>query len=136
VTVVSIALSAGLLLVGAVHVLWALGVWWPAREERRLVSAVVGVAGVERMPGPIPCLLVTAACTLAASLPWWPPGGLREAALALAMGVFLLRGLMPWMRPWRRVAPQEPFASLDRAFYGPLCLLFAAGFAILLLGAR
>jgi hypothetical protein len=131
VTVLSLALSAGLGAVAALHLLWALGLWWPWREERALVRAVVGVAGAERMPGPIPCALVVLVCALAASLPWWPLGWARQAGLVLAFGVALLRGVMPWMRPWRRVAPQEPFASLDRAVYGPLCLLAAAGFLIL-----
>ena len=132
-TVLSAALTAGLLAVAAVHLLWALGVWWPTRDERALVRAVVGVAGAERMPGPIPCALVAAACALAASLPWWPGGWPRQAALFLASDAFLLRGVMPWMRPWRRVALQEPFASLDRAVYGPLCILAAAGFLLLFL---
>jgi Protein of unknown function (DUF3995) len=133
VTILSVALTAGLLAVGLVHLLWALGVWWPLREERALVRAVVGVAGAERMPGPIPCALVTAACLLSASLPWWPEGGLRQAGLLVGAAAFLLRGVMPWMRPWRRVAPQEPFAQLDRAAYGPLCVLVAAGFLMLFL---
>lgn len=132
-TVLALALSTGLGAIAALHLRWALGLWWPWREERALVRAVVGVAGAERMPGPIPCALVVLACALAASLPWWPGGWVRQAGLVLASGAFLLRGVMPWMRPWRRVAAQEPFASLDRAVYGPLCLLAAAGFAMLAL---
>jgi Protein of unknown function (DUF3995) len=132
-TVLSLALSAALLAVAGLHLLWALGVWWPWREERRLVSAVVGVAGAERMPGPIPCALVVAACAVAASLPWWPEGWARQAGLLFAAGAFALRGVMPWMRSWRRVAQQEPFASLDRAIYGPLCLIVGAGFLLLAL---
>ena len=132
-TILSVALTAGLLAVALVHLLWALGVWWPLGEERALVRAVVGVAGAERMPGPIPCGLVAAGCALAASVPWWPEGWVRQVALALGSGAFLLRGLMPWMRPWRRVALQEPFARLDRAVYGPLCVLAAAGFLLLFL---
>ncbi|EYD75447.1 hypothetical protein Rumeso_03017 [Rubellimicrobium mesophilum DSM 19309] len=131
--VLSAVLSAGLLLAAAVHLLWALGIWWPLREERALVRAVVGVAGAERMPGPIPCGLVAGACLLAASLPWWPGGGARQAVLLVGAGAFLLRGAMPWMRSWRRVAPQEPFARLDRAIYGPLCVAVAAGFLVLAL---
>lgn len=125
-TVLSAALAAGLLLLGGLHLLWALGVWWPWRDERDLVRTVVGVAGAERMPGPIPCALVAVACFVAASLPWWPPGWARQVALVLFAAAFLLRGALPWLRPWRRVAPQQPFASLDRAIYGPVCLLLGA----------
>ena len=132
-TILSVVLTAGLLAVALLHLAWALGIWWPLREERALVRAVVGVAGAERMPGPIPCALVTAACALAASVPWWPDGWPRQAALVLGSGAFLLRGAMPWMRSWRRVAPQEPFAQLDRAAYGPLCMLAGAAFLLLLL---
>lgn len=134
-TVLAAPLTAGLLALAALHLLWALGVWWPCREERVLVRAVVGVAGAERMPGPIPCALVAAGCALAASLPWWPRGGAREVALVLAAAAFLLRGAMPWMRAWRRVALQEPFARLDRAAYGPIALLVAGGFLVLALEA-
>ena len=129
--VLSVSLTAGLLAVALVHLLWALGVWWPLRDERALVRAVVGVTGAERMPGPIPCAMVAVACALAASVPWWPEGWPRQAALVLGAGAFLLRGAMPWMRPWRRVALQEPFARLDRAAYGPLCILAAGGFLLL-----
>jgi hypothetical protein len=132
-TVLAVALTVGLLVLAALHLLWALGVWWPWREEKALVRGVVGVAGAERMPGPIPCAMVVAACALAASLPWWPQGGTGQTALLLAAGSLMMRGLMPWMRAWRRVALQEPFARLDRALYGPLCVLTAGGFLVLAL---
>ena len=132
-TVLAVALTVGLLALAALHLLGALGVWWPRREEKALVRAVVGVAKAERMPGPIPCAIVVAACALAASLPWWPDGVARQAALLIAAGSLLLRGAMPWMRAWRRVALQEPFARLDRALYGPLCLVMAGGFLLLAL---
>ena len=132
-TVLSFILTWTLVAVALVHLLWALGVWWPLGEERALVRAVVGVAGVERMPGPIPCALVAVACAFAATLPWWPAGWLRNSALIVAGAAFLLRGIMPWMRSWRRVALQEPFARLDRAAYGPLCVAVSAGFLLLAL---
>lgn len=127
-----LALTATLLALAVLHLAWGFGLWWPLRDERALVSAVVGVKGADRMPGPIPCLLVAGFCVVAALWPWLPPGWLRQAGLFVLADAFLLRGVMPWLRPWRRVAPQEPFARLDRALYGPLCLLLAGGFSVLL----
>ena len=38
------------------------------------------------------------------------------------------------MPAWRRRLPEEPFATYDQRYYGPLCLALAAGFATLILG--
>ena len=48
---------------------------------------------------------------------------------------FLARGILGFMPWWRRLAPEQPFARLDRRFYSPLCLLIAAGFLVLALSA-
>ena len=132
-TAVALLVSAVLIVIAAVHFLWALGWWFPIREEARLVRAVVGVKGAERMPGPIPCALVVAAMLVAAGLPWIADGTLRQVALILAATGFVIRGLLPWRQFWRRLTPQEPFATYDRRYYGPLCLALGLGFAALAL---
>ncbi len=130
-TALMLGLSAVLIVIGAVHVTWALGLWWPLGDEDRMVRAAVGTRGATRMPGPIPCALVAVVLMIGAAWPWFPAGWLRSTGLALAALGFGLRGAMPWVPLWRRLTPQEPFATLDRRFYGPLCLAVAAGFLIL-----
>ena len=132
-TFVALLVSAILIVVAAVHFLWALGWWFPIRDEAELVKAVVGVKGAEWMPGPIPCALVVAAMLIAAGLPWIAHGGVRQVVLILAATGFVIRGILPWRPFWRKLTPQEPFATYDRRFYGPLCLLLGLGFAVLAL---
>ncbi|MGR3466460.1 MAG: hypothetical protein ACU0CI_01160, partial [Shimia sp.] len=58
--------SATLLLIAALHALWALRIWWPIREEAALARAVVGTEGITRMPGPAWTWPVVAALIAAA----------------------------------------------------------------------
>jgi hypothetical protein len=130
-TSVAILLSLVLGALALLHLLWAIGLWWPVADERRLVATVVGIAGAERMPGPIPCALVVVAMLSAITWIWLPDGTLRQVGLVLAATVLIIRGFLPWRPVWRRLTPQEPFATLDRRVYGPLCLALGAGFAAL-----
>lgn len=134
-TLLSIPLALVLLALALLHILWGIGFWFPIREESALVRAAIGLKGVTRMPGPIPCSVVAVALIWAAAMPFVPPGWFRDAGLWIAFAVFLVRGLLPYGRRWRRIAPQEPFATYDRRYYGPLSLLIAAGyFAIVVSG--
>jgi hypothetical protein len=121
-----LALSLILLTIAALHILWAIGFWWPIRDEARLTAAVVGAPGMTRMPGAVPCALVAVALITAAWWPWFAPAAVRSLGLWAMVTVFALRGIAPWLPVWRRLVPQEPFATLDRRAYGPLCLLIAA----------
>jgi uncharacterized membrane protein len=85
-----------------------------------LVALAIAVTAIwplllEQMPG------------VAATRPFILLGGLA------IMAVFLLRGVAGFLPAWRRLHPREPFASYDRRYYSPLCLLIAAGYAVLLL---
>lgn len=132
-TLIATVLTVLLLALAGLHILWGVGFWWPIRDERRLVATVVGFTASERMPGPIPCALVATGLIFAAAWPWFPPGPIRQAGLAIAMTVFLIRAVLPWRPGWRRMTRQEPFATLDRRHYGPLCGIIGAGFAVLLI---
>ena len=131
----SLILSAVLVVVAAFHLCWSLGVWVPAGDEARLARAVYGTQGVERMPGPVACSLVTVALLFAAAWPWFPDGWLTRLGLVVLTLVFVGRGMVAYTSFWRRLAPTEPFATLDRRFYAPLCLILGAGFLILTLEA-
>jgi hypothetical protein len=127
----AVILSAVTLVLAVLHLLWAIGFWFPIRDEERLVAAVIGMRSATRMPGPIPCALVATGLLSASLWPWIMQGAARATGLVLLATVFLIRGLLPWRPVWRRITPQEPFASLDRRVYGPLCLALGAGYAFL-----
>lgn len=120
--------------VAFIHFLWAIGFWFPIRDEARLVRAVVGAKDATRMPGPIPCAAVTAALTVVILALLSGPSWQRESILLTAAILFFLRAALSWVPMWRRMTPQEPFATLDRFAYGPLCLLMGVGIGFVLLG--
>jgi hypothetical protein len=128
----AVILSAIVFGLAVLHLLWAIGFWFPIRDEGRLVAAVIGTRNATRMPGPIPCVLVATGLVFAAAWPWVMQGALRQIGLVLLATIFLIRGILPWRPGWRRMTTQEPFATYDRRYYGPLSLGLGAGFAILL----
>ncbi|MBS8225852.1 DUF3995 domain-containing protein [Vannielia litorea] len=134
-TVVALVLSAVLIVLAALHLLWALGWWFPLGDERALARAVVGAAGIERMPGAAVTALVVVALLFAAAWPWMAAGWFTTVGIAALVAVFLLRGGAAYLAGWRRIVPEEPFATLDRRAYGPLCLGLGTGFLILTYGA-
>lgn len=139
--VIAFALALLLSAIAGLHAYWGRGGLWPALSEDELVATVIGNARARRMPSPGLSLLVALAIALTAI---WPlllvqmPGvaAMRPfiflCGLAI-MAVFLLRGVAGFLPAWRRLHPREPFASYDRRYYSPLCLLIAAGYAVLLL---
>ena len=125
-----------LLMVALAHFLWSFGSTWPIRDETLLAQTVVGAPGITRMPNRfltlIVSLLVFAAGVVALALADHTSGGwpltLLGALLAL---VFIGRGILGYTPGWRARFPTEPFATLDRKNYSPLCLWVGAGFLIL-----
>lgn len=138
---IAIALASLLGVIAGLHAYWGRGGLWPAASEDELIATVIGNARAKRMPSPGLCLRVALAIAVTAV---WPlllvqiSGTailrplLRLGGLAI-MAVFLLRGLAGYLPAWRRLHSREPFASYDRRYYSPLCLLIAAGYAVLLL---
>ena len=89
------------------------------------------------MPGPAACFAVAAALAIAALIPILLTrqlGMLALLAAAAAALVFLGRGVAGFTPAWRRLTPEEPFATLDVRYYSPLCLIIGAGFVALILG--
>jgi len=122
------------------HVLWGSGIRWPFKTETELVSAVVGYKK-ETMPPPNHCYLAALAIyvpgTIALMLAGLIDASVTASTLPLAgtacVLVFLGRGIAGYVPAWRERFPREPFATYDRLYYSPLCLLLAAGFAYLLI---
>jgi len=135
---VGILLALVLLIIAGLHALWGLRIWWPATDERALALLSAGFAGRVKMPPPLACFAVAGALTGAASLTLsiigiLPFGTLLvpRILLGLAALVFLARGMAAYTAPWARLTPSQPFRSLDRRVYGPLCLAIGLGLLLL-----
>lgn len=138
----SIAVAIFLLLavIAAIHALWAFGSRWPARSERELVALAVGRTGQTQMPTPMQCIAAATAIFVAGlwalaladivALPFNP--AVITAVGFVITAIFAGRGIAAYTPAWRIRFSQEPFATMDREKYGPLCFVFAAGFAALL----
>ena len=129
-TWLAVLISALLFVPAALHLLWAIGAWVPIRDEAALARATVGAPGISKMPGSIPCALVFVALSFAAALPHLTTFPLRTLLLPAIAAVFLLRGIAAYLPAWRKMAPEEPFATLDQRYYGPLCLALGASFLL------
>jgi hypothetical protein len=127
-----------LLAVAISHLVWAAGGTWPIRSEELLARAVVGRPGITRMP-PRPASLLVAILVLGAgiaALALADPvsgGAVLTLVGALLAAVFLARGIAGYAARWRRTFPEEPFATLDRKTYSPLCLFIGSGFLLLVI---
>jgi hypothetical protein len=136
---IALIMTAVLTLIAGLHVYWAIGGVWPGTDRTSLAQAVVGFRGVKVMPSASASAAV-AACLVLAAL--WPSAlaglfatpfqlaGLIAGAVILAL-VFLGRGIAAYLPAWRRLTPEEPFATNDRRWFAPLCLALGAGFLFL-----
>jgi hypothetical protein len=137
----SIVLAALLFLgvgaAAAVHALWGLGSTWPEANEEALARGVVG-DGRRRMPPAWQCFAVAAVLAVLALWPFFMLGR-GEAAVVLAGsfaigGLFIARGLAGYSPRWRGRFRDEPFATRDRRYYSPFCLLMGVGYLALMAG--
>ena len=133
-------LIAVLIALACLHAWWGVGGLWPGHDERSLVELVIGRTRSMRMPSPARCMLVALALSAAAGLVALESKvisvdfgllgeKLVQAGFWVACAVFALRGLAGFVPPIFDYARGTPFYSLNRAYYSPLCLLIAAGFA-------
>ena len=138
-TALALILSFVLLLITALHVYWGIGGIWPGKDQASCARAVVGFRGVDEMPSTGASFAVAACLALATLWPLalegvfaspFPREGLASTALLIGL-VFIGRGVAGFTPWWRRLAPEQPFARLDRLYYSPLCLLIGLGFAVL-----
>lgn len=141
-----IELATGVVLfIALIHLAWAAGVLWPAKDSKQLARWVLGGdAGVE-LPGRGACVGVALVL-----------GGLAIAWLGAARGdqsaswmrwvigvswlgvvVFALRGLGGFFeRRFRPSIKGSPYAKMSIMLYSPLCLALAALVAADLLQMR
>lgn len=135
---ISWGLSGVLAIIAALHFYWGGGGHWPAKKRSALASIVIGQKHQPRMP-PAGITFFVAFLILGTALlpvfrvmgigsPFWLRTGLQ-----LLTFVFLFRGIIGYSRWFRTTLSHEPFATLNRRYYTPLCLILAAGFGTLLL---
>ena len=123
--------SCGLIVIAAIHLLWALGYWWPIKDEAALASAVVGTKGITQMPGAAATSLVVVALLFAAAWPWFPAGTFKSLGLLGIALVFQIRAVLAYAPFWKRNSPEQPFRRLDETYFAPLCMVFGVIFMIL-----
>ena len=138
-TLLAAPIALVLLAIAALHAYWGFGGVWPGRDAADCARRVVGARGIQWMPGPVPSFAVVAALVVVMlvtlslggriNLPI-PAGLVFLVAIAAAL-VFLGRGIAGFTPAWRRLTPEQPFATLDVRYYSPLCLAIGAGIAIL-----
>jgi hypothetical protein len=141
VTLLAAAIALDLLAIAALHAYWGFGGVWPGVDAGDCARRVVGSRGVRQMPAPVPSFAVVAALLIAMlvalSLGGWIdlplPAALVSLVAVAAALVFLGRGIAGFTPAWRRLTPEQPFATLDVRYYSPLCLAIGAGMAILAL---
>lgn len=133
----ALLLFIGVGAVAVAHALWALGSHWPASSEDELARRVVG-DGRRRMPPAWQCLLVAAILAAVAFWPWFVLGSAGEPTVSsityVIAGVFVARGVAGYSVRWRQHFVQEPFATYNRRYYSPYCLLLGVGYVALLSG--
>lgn len=129
--------ATGLAAVGVLHLVWAAGSPWPARDADALADAVVGSASV---PGAGPTAAV-AALAIGGAAVTGGVGGDRPVATLIRAGAaaaLIARGLVGGVvatRILRLPAPSARFRRLDRVVYRPVCLLLGAAVAMGMSGA-
>ena len=138
-TLLALIIALILLAIAALHAYWGFGGVWPGRDAADCARRIVGARGIGQMPGPVPSFAVVAALVVVMlvtlslggriNLPI-PAGLVFLVAIAAAL-VFLGRGIAGFTPAWRRLTPEQPFATLDVRYYSPLCLAIGAGIAIL-----
>ena len=133
----AVLLFIGVGVPAALHVAWGRGSTWPESSAEALARSVVG-DGRRRMPSPAACYGVAAALGVVAVWPFILLGRSHEPwALAVAFavaGLFVVRGMAGYSPRWREHFRDEPFATRDRRYYSPYCLLMGVGYLALLAG--
>jgi Protein of unknown function (DUF3995) len=139
----AIVLFVVLQTIADLHAAWGFGWRWPSDSEIGLARAVVGRAGIVRMPSLASCLVVAA--LLAAMSLWplfatgllpapWPSWLTQLGGLGLTV-VFVGRGIAGYVPAWRTRFSEQPFASLDQRLYSPLCLAVGVGILTILIAS-
>lgn len=143
-TLLSFAVFTAFSVVGLLHALWALRIWWPLGDEARMAHAVFGAPGVDHMPGAAITWVVVAMAALAALwvalLSGWisPPlaPGLIRLGGWVMVAVLASRGAGSYVARAFGARWEQPFHRLDAYAYSPLILALALAVAVLTLASQ
>jgi Protein of unknown function (DUF3995) len=120
-------LFVGVGVLAVIHAMWGLGYNWPEASEEALARSVVG-DGRRHMPPAWQCYAV-AAVMLGRDEEAWV-----QSVTFIIAGVFVARGVAGYTVTWRGHFRDEPFATRNRRYYSPYCLLMGIGYLSLLAG--
>ncbi|PRA97841.1 DUF3995 domain-containing protein [Microbacterium sp. MYb64] len=128
--------AVGLAAVGVLHLVWAAGSPWPARDAAALADAVVGS---EHVPAAGPTVGVAVLALGGAAVVGGAGGAGPIARLirAGAAGALIARGLAGGVAATKALRLPDPsarFRRLDRVVYRPVCLVLGAAVALGSLG--
>jgi hypothetical protein len=130
----AVVLSVVVFGISFLHFQWSRGSFWPEANEEALARAVVG-DGRRHMPSPVACIAVSAVLALVALWPLCVAAGVTDLPVPQTSvtigGVFVGRGLAGYVPRWRELFSDEPFATRDKRFYSPLCIVLGLGYAAL-----
>ncbi len=126
-----------LLAIAMVHFLWAFGFNYPVKDQKTLAHTVAGFKGNDTMPpryisALVGILVLIAGIWVLAMADPAPSAILTSGGVVLTL-VFLGRGVVGYTKRWAEITPKEPFRSLDKKFYSPLCLGIGVGILVLVL---
>ncbi len=122
--------------IAAIHILWAFGVYWPARSGKELSAMVAGVQNPNTMP-PTALTIFVAGCFSAMGIAaLWAAGVIDLPWLAAIQGklalllaaIFVGRGVLTYMPFGPLTKACEPFRTLDRRAFAPLGIFLGLGF--------
>lgn len=126
-----------LLAVAIANLMWAIGSPWPIRDKVLLARTVIGRPGVTHVPrlgALLACIAAIVAGVAALALADPVGGGLSLTLFGVLLAaLFLGRGAIGYTAGWRNRFSEEPFATLDRKNYSPLCLALGVGFLLLVI---
>ncbi|WP_162786433.1 DUF3995 domain-containing protein [Hyphomonas sp. CACIAM 19H1] len=124
----------------ALHLIWAAGASFPFPNQQSLARSVVGRRGITRLPSraSVALLGVLLLCGAAAALIMGHYAatftGLKFLLVPVGLllsAIFLLRGVVGILPAFERAAPEQPYLTLNRRLYSPLCALIGFGFLAL-----
>ncbi len=137
------AIFTVLQMIAAIHILWAFGVYWPARSGKELSAMVAGVQNPDTMP-PTALTVVVAGCFSAMGIAaLWEAGMIDLPWIAVLQGkiavlltvIFIGRGVLTYLPIGPLTKACEPFRTYDRRAFAPLSLCLGLGFLWLALNA-
>ncbi len=130
--------------IAILHLYWAFGGLWPGKDEKTLTQTVIGATGITHMPPKWLTVLVAILIFMAALFPLiWSgiisspvPDGLVRAAMWVLTFIFIARGIAGYLPFFHKSNAEQPFATLNRNYYSPLCIVIGCGYLGLIHLAR